>query len=69
MHRYFTRNLTLAGHTGNVTKWQYSTATDFISPVDIASSASLTLTGAQIGNLTQTTYFRAVVRVVYVQRS
>jgi hypothetical protein len=55
-------DLTLAVQIGNVTKWQYSTAADFISPVDIASSASLTLTGAQIGNLTQTTYFRAVVK-------
>ncbi|MES2371048.1 MAG: gliding motility-associated C-terminal domain-containing protein [Bacteroidota bacterium] len=54
-------NLTLSGNTGNVTKWQYSTAADFSGATDIAV-ASTTLTGAQIGNLNQTTYFRAVVQ-------
>lgn len=50
--------LTLSGHVGTVTKWQSSTSSDFSSGlIDIANTtASLTVT-----NLTQTTYFRAVV--------
>jgi hypothetical protein len=54
-------DLTLGGHTGNVIKWQYSTAADFSGPVDIAST-SATLTSALMGNLTQSTYYRAVVQ-------
>jgi hypothetical protein len=38
MQWHFTRqDLTLAGYTGNVTKWQYSTDADFSAATDIAS--------------------------------
>ena len=55
-------NLTLSGNTGSVVKWQYS-VDNFVSDVhDIASSASTTLTTAQMGALADTTYYRAVVQ-------
>jgi len=54
-------DLTLSGNTGNVTKWQFSTDAAFTSPTDIANTTT-TLSGAAIGNLTATTYFRAVVK-------
>lgn len=54
-------DLTLTGYTNTVTKWQYASDFAFTTPVDIASSASATLTSAQMGTLTSTTYFRAVV--------
>jgi len=50
--------LTLSGHTGNVTKWQSSSVSDFSSGVvDIANTTN-TLTAT---NLTATTYYRAIV--------
>ncbi|WP_348679278.1 hypothetical protein [Flavobacterium coralii] len=55
-------NLTLSGHTGSVVKWQRSTSADFTSGVTDIANTSTTLTSAQIGALTQTTYFRAVVK-------
>lgn len=54
-------DLTLTGHTGSVVKWQKATDAAFTSPIDITNT-SATLTGAAIGNLTATTYFRAVVQ-------
>ncbi len=54
-------DLRLSGQTGSVVKWQMSTDLAFTSPVDIAVT-STTLTGTAIGNLTATTYFRAVVK-------
>lgn len=54
-------NLTLVGNSGSVTKWQYATDFAFTTPVDIASSASNTLTSAQMGTLSATRYYRAVV--------
>ncbi len=54
-------NLTLSGNVGNVVKWQSSSDLAFTTPVDIANTTT-TLTGAAIGNLTTTTYFRAVVQ-------
>jgi len=53
--------LTLTGNNGTIIKWQKSSDTAFTSPTDIANT-SLTLDGATIGNLTATTYFRAVVQ-------
>jgi hypothetical protein len=51
-------NLALSGQTGSVVKWQYSLNIDFSSPVDIVNTtANLAAT-----NLTQTTYFQAVVQ-------
>ncbi len=52
-------NLTLATNLSTIVKWQKSSDTLFTSPVDIANTTS-TLSGASIGNLTATTYFRAV---------
>ncbi len=54
-------NLSLKGATGTVVKWQKSADAAFTSPTDISSTAT-TLTGAVIGTLTTTTYFRAVVK-------
>uniref|UniRef100_UPI002FDB029F beta strand repeat-containing protein n=1 Tax=Flavobacterium sp. TaxID=239 RepID=UPI002FDB029F len=54
-------NLTLAGNTGSVVKWQSSSDVGFSSPTDI-SNTSTTLLGTTIGNLTASTYFRAVVQ-------
>ena len=54
-------DLTLSGHTGSVIKWQSSLDVGFTTPIDIFVT-STTLTGATIGNLTQDTYFRAVVQ-------
>ncbi|RXR22442.1 fibronectin type III domain-containing protein [Flavobacterium stagni] len=54
-------NLTLTGYTGTITKWQSSTTAAFTTPVDIAASASATLTSVQMGAITATTYYRAVV--------
>jgi hypothetical protein len=59
-------NLTLGGQTGNVIKWQYSTAADFSGPVDIAST-SATLTSAATHRQPHTdNYYRAWCRAVYV---
>jgi hypothetical protein len=54
-------DLTLTGYSGTIVKWQYATDVAFTTPVDIAGSNSATLTSAQIGALTATRYFRAVV--------
>jgi len=50
--------LTLSGKTGNVTKWQSSTASDFSSNVTDIANTTTSLTAT---NLTATTYYRAVV--------
>ena len=52
-------NLTLNGQSGTVVQWQWSTSPTFASGINnIPSSASATLTGAQIGAITTTTYYR-----------
>jgi len=52
-------NLTLSGQTGTIVQWQWSTSPTFASGINnFPSSASATLTGAQIGALTTTTYYR-----------
>jgi hypothetical protein len=53
--------IVLSGSCGSIVKWQSSSDALFTSPVDIAST-SATLSGATIGALTATTYFRAVVQ-------
>ncbi|UEG49902.1 hypothetical protein LK994_00255 [Ferruginibacter lapsinanis] len=57
-------NLTVNGYTGlgtvSVVKWQYS-SDNFAGDVHDISNASATLTGATIGALTSSTYFRAVI--------
>ncbi|MCZ8298544.1 MAG: GEVED domain-containing protein [Flavobacterium sp.] len=54
-------NLTLTGHVGTILRWQYASDLAFTTPVDIPASASATLTSAQMGALTATRYYRAVV--------
>lgn len=54
-------NLTLTGHVGTIVRWQYASDLAFTTPVDIPASASATLTSAQMGTLTATRYYRAVV--------
>ncbi len=54
--------ITLNGNTGNVIKWQYANDAAFTSGVtDIANTTS-TLSSAEIGSLSGTRYFRAVVQ-------
>lgn len=56
-------NITLSGVSGTITGWQYSTSPTFASGiVDITpANTSTTLTAAEIGTLTSTRYYRAVV--------
>jgi hypothetical protein len=54
-------DITLTGFSTSVTKWQYATDFAFTTPIDIPSSASATLTSAQMGVLSATRYYRAVV--------
>jgi uncharacterized spore protein YtfJ len=59
-----TTPLTLSGNTGNVLKWQKSADSTFpntAATTDIINNTT-TLSTAAIGNLTTTTYFRAVVQ-------
>lgn len=53
-------DLTVTGFTTSISKWQYATDFAFTTPVDIPSSASSTLTSAQMGILSATRYYRAV---------
>lgn len=54
-------SLSVSGFSGTVIKWQKSANAAFTTPIDIATSNSATLSAATIGNVTTTTYFRAVV--------
>jgi len=54
-------DLTLTGYTGDIVEWQKDVASAFTNPVTISITNS-TLNGAIIGNLTETTYFRAIVQ-------
>ena len=54
-------DIVLTGHAGSVLNWEYATDFAFTTPVTITASASATLTTSQIGTLTATRYFRAVV--------
>jgi hypothetical protein len=49
---------TLSGHTGNVTRWEWSLVSDFSSGVNTVANTTTTLT---IANLTATRHYRAVV--------
>lgn len=53
--------LTLSGNNGTVVKWQKATNTSFTGATDINVITS-TLNGSDVGNLTATTYIRAVVQ-------
>ncbi|CAM3626591.1 gliding motility-associated C-terminal domain-containing protein [Flavobacterium chungbukense] len=54
-------NLVLSGNNGSVIRWQKSTDSGFSTRTDI-NITSTTLTSANIGNLTASTYFRAIVQ-------
>lgn len=54
-------DLHLTGSVGKILHWQKSTAADFATFENLPNSTT-TLTGAEMGPLTQTTYFRAVVQ-------
>lgn len=55
-------NITLTGNVGIVTKWQKTTDATFNTGIVDIPVTGTTLTGATIGNLAATTYFRAVVQ-------
>lgn len=57
-----TSDLTLAGQTGTVIKWQKADDNGFTVNVADIASTSTTLAAATIGALSQTTYFRAFVQ-------
>ncbi len=54
-------DLALAGQTGTIVKWQRSND-NFVANVTDITNTSATLTGSAQGNLTQDTWFRAVVQ-------
>ena len=54
-------DITLSGHLGQILHWERSSDLNFNSPVIIANTTTV-LTGASIGALTASAYFRAVVR-------
>ncbi len=54
--------IVLTGNNGTVIKWQYANDNAFTSGVTDITSTATTLTSAQIGALTTTRYFRAVVQ-------
>lgn len=56
-------DITLTGSAGTVIHWESSTDAAFTTPVVIPSSASITLTSAQIGTITGNRWFRAQVQV------
>ena len=56
-----TSDLTLSGYTGTISKWQSSTTSDFSLGVADITNTTATLSASSIGDLTATTYFRAVV--------
>ena len=57
----FISNVTLTGNTGSVVNWEYANNPAFTGAVAIPSSASITLTSAQMSAYTGVSYFRAVV--------
>ena len=54
-------NIVLGAPVASVLNWEYATDFAFTTPVTIPASNSATLTSAQIGTLTATRYFRALV--------
>jgi hypothetical protein len=57
----FAANLTLAGYTGTIVRWESSYSPAFTTPTAIPASNVPTLTSAQMGVITTDRYFRAVV--------
>jgi len=54
-------NLTLTGYYGDILRWESASDIGFTSPTTIANTTA-TLSGAAIGSLATTTYFRVVVQ-------
>ncbi|WP_374549366.1 T9SS sorting signal type C domain-containing protein [Flavobacterium sp.] len=54
--------ITLSGNTGSVLKWQYASDSGFTTGVTDIASTSTTLTSAQMGTISATRYYRAVVQ-------
>jgi len=54
-------DIVLNGYTGTILYWQSAMDSGFSNPVNI-SNTTATLAGSQMGILTETTYFRAVVK-------
>lgn len=54
-------DLQLTGFTGQITHWQIASDAAFTSPVNIGNTTDI-LTGSEIGNLSATSYIRAVVQ-------
>ncbi|HMI07593.1 MAG TPA: T9SS sorting signal type C domain-containing protein [Flavobacterium sp.] len=54
-------DLTLAGYSGTIVKWQKATDAAFTAGIQDYVNTTPTLAGASIGALSQTTYFRAFV--------
>ncbi len=54
-------DITLSGNTGSVLYWQSDTDSNFGNPTNISNTTSV-LSGTQMGQITATTYFRAVVK-------
>lgn len=56
-------DITLSGSSGNIVYWQRAFNADFSDAIGISNTTSI-LTSAQIGTVSQTTYFRAVLQNV-----
>ena len=53
--------INLTGNNGSVVKWQYSNDSTFNTATDVANTTT-SVTGASMGAMTQTIYYRAVVQ-------
>ncbi|HEX8563292.1 MAG TPA: hypothetical protein VF676_09970 [Flavobacterium sp.] len=51
----------LSGHNGNILYWQSSADASFTSPTNISNTTAI-LSGLEIGSLTSSAYFRAVIQ-------
>jgi hypothetical protein len=54
-------DITLSGYGGTITGWQYSTSPTFATGITAIANTTATLTALEIGTLTSTRYYRAVV--------
>lgn len=57
-------DIVLSGTTAEVIKWQKAANSSFTDPIDITNTTTI-LTGASIGSLTETTWFRPVLDTDY----
>lgn len=58
---YLPSPISLTGYTGSIVRWERSFSTDFTAPTVINSTAA-TLSSAEMGTISQPTYFRAIVQ-------